>query len=194
MLITSDILQKDGSPHLVVTSIGYATQKNPGAVEFDYDSVYSREDNYSDVAGFYHTHPSGLNRMSSIDIETMTQWVQCLGKSLVCIIETDQHINGWLFSRDEITNEIIHREVSVETSNDVQYDLWINSDGEPIFNPVDFLVDGLFSDEDEEMPSIFDEISNKLTKLEAGQHELNDKFIKLTTAIQQVVLMLGKDE
>lgn len=113
-----------GAPHVMVTAIDHDTQKNPGLVEFDYKNVFKREDDYSDVAGFYHTHPSGANYMSQTDIDTMKQWVHCLGKSLVCLIETEEQLNGWVFAKNE--NIVNSHQIQAITSNDVNYDLWLD--------------------------------------------------------------------
>ena len=101
ILINTETSYKDNAPHLLVTGIGSYTQGLAGSVEFKYDDVYDREDRYHDIVGFYHTHPSGLNVMSPTDVETMTQWVKCLGKSLICVIETKEQLNAWLFIKGE---------------------------------------------------------------------------------------------
>lgn len=183
------MFNREGAPHLIVTGIDPGTQGNPVAVAFDYQSVYDREDTYRDVAGFYHTHPSGMNAMSSVDIETMTQWVNCLGKNLVCLIETEQRINGWLFTKDKTTGKVTYQEINVDTPNDVHYDLWISSSG-TFWSAVDFLTDGEFEDydDDDDTPSIFDDIESKLTALQAGQQELGEKFSRLVMLLQQLMI------
>ena len=101
VLVSTETAYKDGAPHAFVTSIDSCTQKQVASVEFDYKKVFDREDKYEDIAGFYHTHPSGMNMMSSIDIETMNQWVRCLGKSLICVIETEEKLNAWAFIKGQ---------------------------------------------------------------------------------------------
>jgi len=167
-LISTEMSHQNGAPHIMLTSIGFDTQKNASSVEFDYKKIYDREDTYQDIAGFYHTHPSGLNQMSSTDVMTMTQWVQTLGKSLVCVIETKEGINGWLFYKNE-AGGIDHRVVKVATSNDVHYDLWVDPD-HTFWNPVDFLTEGEFSDEDD--INIFDDMQESINTIVENQSKI----------------------
>lgn len=74
----------------------------PGSVEFSWEWVFDQEDKFHDVIGFYHTHSKGIPNYSSTDIETMKQWVKCLGKDLICVIECDGKLNAWFFSSKEI--------------------------------------------------------------------------------------------
>jgi len=184
LLVSYEMFHKEGSPHLSVISMNPDTQHNPGAVEFDYKSVWDREDKYKDVAGFYHTHPSGMNQMSQIDINTMVQWVKCLGKSLICIIETDEKVNGWLFTKSD-TGKINFQEIGVSTNNDVNYDVWLDPQ-ESFFNPVDFLTEGEFFSENDEA-GIFEGIQERLTNIEETQSDLRDRFNKLIELLKPLV-------
>ena len=49
-----------------------------------YNKIISRKDH---VIGFYHTHPNMPAFTSRTDINTMDQWVDVLGKPLLCLIE-----------------------------------------------------------------------------------------------------------
>jgi len=186
MLVSTDAFHKDGTPHVMVSSVDFYTQENPVAVEFDYDRVFKREDKYHDVVGFYHTHPSGLNRMSQIDIETMNQWVRCLGKSLICVIETEEKINGWLFSKDG--DKISYREVHVSSTNDVNYDIWLDAES-PFWNPADFLLEGEYlavegqpSEED-----VIEIMMEKLDVLDQKIERLGTSFNALLDALKKVI-------
>lgn len=75
------------------------------SVEFPWQWVLEREDNHGDIIGFYHTHPgSGLQsaHYSARDNETMSQWVECLGKPLICAIESGPALRVWLFRKKSV--------------------------------------------------------------------------------------------
>ena len=129
-----------------MTGINVYTQKCAGGVEFDHEEVFAREDKYHDIVGFYHTHRAGLDCMSQTDVHTMKQWVNCLGKSLICIIETEDNISGWVFSKSDI-GIIEYHDASVRTHNDVNYDVWLKKEGN-FWNPVSFLFEEDFSEDD----------------------------------------------
>jgi hypothetical protein len=73
----------------------------PASVEFDWDWVMAREERYGDVAGFFHTHPSGLATPSQRDVRTMRAWASCFGKPLLCLIESGDRLSAYLFATDE---------------------------------------------------------------------------------------------
>jgi proteasome lid subunit RPN8/RPN11 len=73
----------------------------PASVEFDWAWVLKREEHYGDVLGFYHTHPAGLTTPSGRDVRTMHAWVSCLGKSLICVIESNSNVTAYIFETDE---------------------------------------------------------------------------------------------
>lgn len=165
ILINTESAFKENVPHILTTAIGSYSQGLAGAVEFNYEDVYNREDKYSDVVGFFHTHPSGLDRMSATDIETMTQWVRCLGKSLICIIDSGDKISGWLFMKDDSGN-VTHRTAQILSENDVNYDVWLDRKG-PFWNPVDFLLEDPFEEMYEE-DRIIGDMDNKLNDVLDG--------------------------
>lgn len=205
MLVSYELYNKDGAPHLTVLSTNPGTQKNPAAVSFDYQSVWDREDNHHDVAGFYHTHPSGMNNMSQTDIETMTQWVNCLGKSLVCIIETEQQLNGWYFSKSDI-GKVTWKEILVATTNNLAYDVWMEPQQEVFFNPVDFIMDGDFDDDMNDEPDFFQSFEDRMKAMEEkvdavldsskvvsdSQSEIVTKFNKLLDVLKGLINKLPK--
>jgi hypothetical protein len=71
------------------------------SVEFDWAWVLEREERYGDVLGFYHTHPPGLTTPSGRDVRTMRAWVSCLGKPLLCVLESDANLRAYVFETDE---------------------------------------------------------------------------------------------
>lgn len=73
----------------------------PASVEFDWAWVLEREERYRDILGFYHTHPAGLTMLSGRDVRTMRAWVSCLGKPLLCVIETEASLTAYVFETDE---------------------------------------------------------------------------------------------
>ena len=73
----------------------------PAGVEFDWSWVLEREERQGDVLGFYHTHPAGAAVPSARDRRTMRAWVSCLGKPLLCVIESDDALVAYLFATDE---------------------------------------------------------------------------------------------
>ena len=73
----------------------------PASVEFDWEWVFTREDRYGDVLGFYHTHPAGLTTPSGRDVRTMRAWVSCLGKPLLCVIKSYKNLSAYVFETDE---------------------------------------------------------------------------------------------
>src|SRR4051812_42533893 len=75
---------------------------HPASVDFSqiYDRVISREQQCGDVIGFYHTHPSFPASPSSVDVSTMNQWVDCLGKSLLCLIHGVDGLKTYYWQKD----------------------------------------------------------------------------------------------
>lgn len=76
-------------------------ERTAGQVEFDWQSVYDRQDTQGDVVGFWHTHPyQGGVGPSSRDIETMIAWCNSLGRPLLCIIHDGRWKAAYEFSQD----------------------------------------------------------------------------------------------
>jgi hypothetical protein len=192
MLVSTEAAYKDGTPHVLVTGIDACTQKQAASVEFDYQKVYDREDTYHDVVGFFHTHPSGMNSMSSIDIETMKQWVKCLGKDLMCVIQTEEEINGWLFVKGD-NGTITCKDIQVNTGNDVNYDIWFE-EMSGFWNPTDFLLNGEYYSKELEEDKIFDDILDVLKEVKENQGRLFDGFNTLIETIQSVLKYIAKEE
>jgi hypothetical protein len=73
----------------------------PSSVDFDWKWVLKREEQYGDILGFYHTHPGGFARPSERDTRTMRAWVSCLGKPLMCVIESFEDLIAYIYETDE---------------------------------------------------------------------------------------------
>jgi hypothetical protein len=78
----------------------YQGEGTPVNVEFDYNKVYEIEDRDKSVIGFCHTHPGFTATPSMRDHATMNAWVQCLGKSLICIIHGVDGTRAFLYSKN----------------------------------------------------------------------------------------------
>lgn len=73
----------------------------PASVELDWAWALEREERQGDVIGFYHSHPPGLPLPSERDVRTMRAWVSCLGKPLLCVIESEPGLTACCFETDE---------------------------------------------------------------------------------------------
>lgn len=191
LLISTETSYKSGTPHALVTGTEYCTQHMSAEVKFDYQKVYDREDTYHDVMGFYHTHPSGLTDMSEIDVETMTQWVKCLGKSLVCIIETDDSLKSWMCVKNE-SGQVTIQESNVSTQNDVNYDLWFEA-GTSFWHPADFLVNGEYYDGDS-VEEEDDELMLAIEDIQRVQNDMVSGFNVVVDTVQSLVQAMTKEE
>lgn len=161
ILVGTESFYKDNSQNMLVTAIDFYTQGQVASVEFDYKKVFDREDKYNDIVGFYHTHPSGCTSMSGTDVETMKQWVRCLGKALICLIECDKKLYSWIFFKDE-TNDIIFKEIKASTDNDINYNLWLEKTSN-FWNSADFLLTEM---EEISEVEILEDISDRLDYIE----------------------------
>ena len=187
MLINTESAYKDGVPHLLLTGTEYCTQHLSAEVRFDYQKVYDREDTYHDVMGFYHTHPPGLKDISSIDIETMKQWARCLGKSLICLIETDNSLKGWMISKN---NDI--KEISVMTENAVNYDVWLEK-SPSFWETADILTDAPHFEEEYDEERISNDIAIKLEEMQRVQQDMINGFNVLVDTVQSLVKAMTKE-
>ncbi len=71
------------------------------SVEADWQWTLSREEEYGDVMGFYHTHPDSVGaEPSSRDVRTMRAWSSCLGKPLLCLIRSRRKTEAYVFKND----------------------------------------------------------------------------------------------
>lgn len=65
------------------------------SVEFDWRWVLKREEKKGDVLGFWHTHLDDL-KPSKRDWKTMTAWVDCFGKPLLCVIQNSDRTRAYI--------------------------------------------------------------------------------------------------
>jgi hypothetical protein len=77
------------------------THGAPCSVSVDATYALAREEARGDVVGFLHTHPGMIASPSDRDYRTMRAWVNCFGKSLVCVIEGTDGLRGYWFDDDE---------------------------------------------------------------------------------------------
>jgi hypothetical protein len=74
---------------------------SPASVAFDPNYAMKRDEQYGDVVGFIHTHPSFTAHYSMRDDRTMKAWVLSLGKPLVCCILGTDGLRAWWYLNDE---------------------------------------------------------------------------------------------
>ena len=75
---------------------------SPTRVGFDAKWAEERELEKRDVIGWYHTHPPRCDAyVSDRDFRTMRVWAGCLGKPLLCLIEGNQGLRGWVFQNED---------------------------------------------------------------------------------------------
>jgi proteasome lid subunit RPN8/RPN11 len=70
------------------------------SVDFDPYYVLNQEDAHHNVIGFLHTHPHWTASPSDRDFKTMTAWVSCLGKSLICAIHGTDGLRAYWYDDD----------------------------------------------------------------------------------------------
>lgn len=83
---------------------GYKRHMSKGSsatVKASHSYAMDREEKYFDVLGFMHTHPHWKAEPSDVDRKTMQSWVDCFGKSLLCIIKGTDGLRAWWFDQDE---------------------------------------------------------------------------------------------
>lgn len=182
LLVSYEMFNSADASHISVVSsnIYYGTSNNPD-VHFNYNDIMAREDEYKDFSGIYHSSLGNISEPSSHVVELMSQWVKCLGKSLVYIYEFGGVIKAWMFSKSTMLS-IVHHELRAKTSNDINYDLWIERE-DSYFNPVDFLTEGEFL-YDEDVGAL-DSIDDRLAIIELAQEEMKESFKTLTEIIKK---------
>lgn len=179
LLVITETFNKDKSPYILSTSLDLNLNSKK---QFDYNFIYEREDKYKDIVGFYISHPVGYFSLSSEEIKTIEQWVKCLGKSLIVLVESDAVLNSWLFSKGE-DNKISILDIKASTTNNINYYIW--TEPTPAFwQNADFLTKGeAYLDE---FVDPFTEITDRLDNMEAGLMSVINAIESLTTAIQSL--------
>ena len=134
-----------------------------------------------------------MPNMSNIDVETMKQWVKCLGKSLVCAIETDETLNAWMFVKDD-SGGISIKDIQINTGNDVNYDVWFDS-AISFWHPADFLLNGEhYIEESVKTSEESGEVMQILAELQENQDNMIAGFNTLVDTIQALIQTITKDE
>lgn len=140
-LIHSELFHKDGSPHLAVTVIA--------------ESIKDRHSVYDDIAGILEN----ANEDSHDHIiDYMSKLVNKFNQNLIYILQGEHALRGWLFYKEN--DEILSRKINIDSSNNINYNIWIEISSSP-WNPVDFLLDGDYFDSSAESP-LMEEIRETL--------------------------------
>lgn len=163
LLIGTETFHKAGAPHMVATVI-------------EGSNLLDREAQYKDVVGYCkYEH-------EEIDIEAyhedMKNSVSALNKNLVFVLKRDDKLLGWLYYRNQ--DKVEFREIQIFTSNDVNYDLWLDPETS-FWNPVDFLLEAEYFDR-----SLADEYSEEESLLEEKLDALVAKVEVLNTTVLQL--------
>lgn len=181
LLISTEAKYKNGIPHILVTGIDHCTQNLSSEVNFNYETVCNREDTYHDVIGFYYT--SQYSNIDDFNIQTMIQWVKYLGKNLICVVETTDSLIGWIFEEKEFN--ISMTEININTINDVNYDIWFDSNSN-FWNPTDFLMDGERLDPEDNVENT-DEIILAIQDVRKVQSDMVCGFNTLIDTVQSLI-------
>jgi proteasome lid subunit RPN8/RPN11 len=80
----------------------YHSDGTSGSVEFDWERAFNKC-----IFGWFHTHPSGFDNLSSRDEKTMKGWVIAMGRPLLCGIGVDGVEKWWLYSRETNDTRVI---------------------------------------------------------------------------------------
>lgn len=93
-------------------------------VRFDWKYVLKKEEERSSVVGFWHTHPKGPLLPSLQDKKTMSSWVGCFGKPLLCIIGGKNATQPYLVKQYPLKWRISEKETEPERA--IQAELWLD--------------------------------------------------------------------
>lgn len=170
VLIDTETAYKDGAPHVMATGIPVYSQQE----------VENRESMYHDVVGFYFAKPGEPAEMTEDDITNMTGLTNKFKRSLLCLIENDDSISGWVFSIND-GHIVSYNEIYVRSHNDVNYDVWLKKDGN-FWNPVSFLFEEDFCEEDKQ----FNDLSKKIDAIHDNQQKLQEAFYKFTEIFKKL--------
>lgn len=170
LLIGTETFHKAGAPHMVATVI-------------EGSDYLDREMQYKDVVGYCKYEIEELNLEAYH--EEMKNSVKSLNKNLVFILKRDNKLLGWLYYKNQ--DSIEFREIQVFTTNDVNYDLWLDPESS-FWNPVDFLLEAEYFEhpmiEEEPEDSILDE---KIDALTAKIEVLNSTVLQLAGVIKSLL-------
>lgn len=97
----SAILLGESRSNVWLVRLNWFNTGTPHSVSFDWQLVMNREEEYGDVAGFYHSHPDGHFVPSERDHQTMYAWSSCFGKPLLCVIECQSKWRAFEFTEND---------------------------------------------------------------------------------------------
>lgn len=132
-LVVTDTFEASNLPHLLLTALGleeYITNE---------DALF-RENKYKDLAGILLY--KDVHEITEEETNYMHNLVESTGKSLLQIVDAEQYLSGKLFYKED--KEVHSRNVQVHSNNDINFDVWLDSQSS-LWNPVDFLLDGGFA-------------------------------------------------
>lgn len=129
LISTDTFASAENLPHLILT----ATDRSSS---FNEVNLQSRDNKYNDLAGVLVLKKDNL--LSNDDVASMKNIVSLVNKNLVFLISAE-YLSGWLFYKD--SDEIQYKQIKAHTSNDVNFDVWLESQNS-LWNPVDFLLEG----------------------------------------------------
>ena len=111
--------------------ISATSNNSKSGVEFDWftikDKIWElkRNGETPEVAYMLHTHPMGLNRMSTIDFNMVHGWCIALGIPIWFLVLTEEEIASYICSLDQETKEVKRDFVDLSMYEDACIDLKI---------------------------------------------------------------------
>lgn len=175
-LVYTDTFAMGTLPHLILTALD-------SLESFDTEAFINRNNKHKDFTGVI-AYKEEIH-LSETDISEMNELTKELGKNLVYLV-SGEYTGGWLFY--ETQGDIVHRKVQVHTTNQVNFDVWLEAQNS-LWNPVDFLLDGgtqapIFlpdmPDMEEEFPEfeILEELRESMSSVEEKLNLVLDKLDK----------------
>jgi hypothetical protein len=95
--------------------ISITTSNSSGAVEFDFFTIweYFKKNRPKEVC-MIHTHPDGIDHISSIDRNMVHGWVLALGVPILFVIRTNKYRTEYLC--DKVDGKVMIEEVTAKYS------------------------------------------------------------------------------
>lgn len=114
--------------------ISTTSNDSAGSVEFDWftikDKIWELKKNGNDPEVVYmlHTHPPGLNRMSSTDRNMVYGWAMALGIPIWFLVVTEDEIATYLCSLNQETKQVERDLLDLSSHEDACIDLRMMSE------------------------------------------------------------------
>ena len=101
--------------------LSVTTNNESCAVEFDFFTIWEKikkigQENYKFV-WMLHSHPPGIDTMSSKDSNMVYGWVQAIGKPILFSIITENKVTNYMCKRDKNNKSKINRDIIDEDLN-----------------------------------------------------------------------------